>query len=167
MGIVPAFFGRTLGFGYVTATLLMLVVPAVSGFLGGGYLTSWFDRTTISRSYAVVAWMWGLDPILMALAPFWPVITFGRAVRGPAMVGSLVLSSDTGVHSFARPGPDTSRYIAVLFLVNGFARLLAPSATALVAGHLSHRMILFCGGLAMVVAGGLFRRADRIIGKSW
>jgi hypothetical protein len=165
MGIVPAFLGRDLLFGYVTATLLMHIVPAVCGFLGGGYLTSWFDRASISRSYAVVALLWALDPVLLALAPFWPVIAFGRAVHGPAMVGSMVLSSDTGVHSFARPGADTSRYMAVLFLVNGFARLLAPSATALVAGRLSNRAILFFGGLAVLAAGALFARADRKIGR--
>lgn len=164
MGIVPAFLGRSLGFGYVTATLLMHIVPAVSGFLGGGYLTSWFDRTSISRSYAVVAVLWALDPILLALAPLWPVIAFGRTVHGPAMVGSMVLSSDTGVHSFTRPGPDTSRYMAVMYLAIGFARLLAPSASALVAGRLSQRMILFCGGFAMLAAGSLFLWADRKIG---
>lgn len=161
MGIVPAFFARDLGFGYVQATLLIQIVPAVTGFLGGGRLTAWFDRTSIWRSFSVVALLWAVDPVLLAMAPYWPVIAFARIIHGPAMVGSLVLSIDTGVHAFARPGPDTSRYMAVVFMVNGLARFLAPTAAAMVAGHLSHRMILFCGGFAILTASAFFLRADR------
>ena len=62
MGIVPAFFARDLSFGYVRATLFLHIVPAVAGFLTGGRLAAWFDRTSIWRSYAVVALLWGLDP---------------------------------------------------------------------------------------------------------
>jgi len=161
LGIVPAVFARDLGYGYVQATLLIQIVPAVSGFLGGGRLTAWFDRTSIWRSFAVVALLWALDPVLLAMAPYWLVIAFARILHGPAMVGSLVLSIDTGVHAFARPGPDTSRYMALVFMVNGLARLLAPAASALSAGHLSHRIILFCGGCAMLAAAALFYYTDR------
>ena len=160
MGIVPAVFARDLGFGYVQATLLIQVVPAVTGFLFGGRLTAWFDRTSIWRSFAVVALLWALDPVVLAIAPYWPVIALARILHGPAMVGSLVLSIDTGVHAFARPGPDTTRYMAVVFMVNGLARFLAPAASALVAGHLSHRMILFCGGCVMLTASALFYHTD-------
>jgi len=161
MGIVPAVFGRDLGLGYVQTTLLMYVVPAVAGFVASGYLTSWFDRASIWRSFAVVAFLWAVDPVLLAIAPYWPVIAFARAIHGPAMVGSMVLMVDTGIHSFARPGPDTSRYMAMLFLVNGLARLLAPSVTAMASGHLSHRMILLIGGLTMWGSAALFLYAGR------
>lgn len=161
MGIVPAVFGRDLGLGYVETTLLMYIVPAVAGFVAAGYLTSWFDRTSIWRSFALVAFLWAVDPVLLAIAPYWPVIAFARAVHGPAMVGSMVLMVDTGIHSFARPGPDTSRYMAMLFMVNGLARLLAPSVTAMASGHLSHRMILLIGGLTMWGSAALFLYAGR------
>ncbi len=161
MGIVPAFFSRDLGYGYVQATILMQIVPAVTGFLFGGRLTAWFDRTSIWRSFGVVALLWAMDPVLLAIAPYWPVIVFARIIHGPAMVGSLVLAIDTGVHAFARPGPDTSRYMAVVFMVNGLARFLAPSAAALVSGHMSHRMILFCGGIVMLTSSALFFYRDR------
>ena len=160
MGIVPAFFARDLGFGYVQATLLIQIMPAVAGFVGGGKLTAWFDRTSIWRSFAVVAVLWAVDPVVLAIAPYWPLIVLARIIHGPAMVGSLVLSIDTGVHVFARPGPDTSRYMSMVFLVNGFGRLLAPSATAALSGHLSHRMILFLGGSMILLAGTLFYAYD-------
>ena len=69
--------------------------------MAGGYLTSWFDRTSIWRSFAVVAFLWAVDPVLLAIAPYWPVIAFARTIHGPAMVGSMVLMVDTGIHSFA------------------------------------------------------------------
>jgi uncharacterized protein YjeT (DUF2065 family) len=102
-----------------------------------------------------------LDPLLLAIAPYWPVIALGRIVHGPAMVGSLVLVIDTGVHAFAKPGPDTSRYVALVFIVNGFARFLAPAAAALLTAYLSHRMILFCGGSAIMAASACFYYTDR------
>lgn len=159
--IIPAFFARDLGFGYVGATLMISIVPAVTAFVGGGYLTAWFDRTTIWRSYAMVTLLWGLDPVLLAVAaPFaWPVLAAARMVHGPATVGSMVLNVDTGIHRFTRPGPDTSRYMSLLFFVNGCARLLAPSAAAVLAGQLSHRLILLYGGMAILTASGLFLAA--------
>src|SRR5262249_8029528 len=147
MGIVPAFFARDLGFRYTQATLLIHVVPAITGFLAGGRFTAWFDRTSVWRSYSLVTLLWGLDPLLLSIAPFfWPALVVARISRGPAIVGSMVIAVFTGVHSFAQPGPDTSRYMAVLFFANGLARLIAPVAAALLSGYLSHRMILACGG---------------------
>jgi hypothetical protein len=157
MGIVPAFFAHDLGFGYVQATLLIHIVPAVTGFLAGGRLTAWFDRTTIWRSYAVTALLWGLDPLLLTMAPLSHVaLVAARISRGPATVGSLVLAVYTGVHRFARPGPDTSCYMSALFLVNGLSRFLAPTAAALLVGHMSHRAILFCGSMGVLSASALF-----------
>lgn len=160
-GIVPAYFARDLGLGYLQATLLIHVVPAVTGFLAGGRLTAWFDRTSIWRSYAVVALMWGLDPVLLALGgSIWPIVALARIVRGPSTVGSMVLAYYTGVHSFAEAGPETSCYMAAFVLVNGMARLIFPTAAALAAGHISHRMILLAGGMAVLAAAGLFLASD-------
>jgi MFS family permease len=161
-GIVPAFFARDLGYGYIQATMFIHVLPATVGFLAGGRLSSWFDKTSVWRSYALVALLWGLDPLLLAIAPFsWPVLALARIVRGPATVGSIVLAYYTGVHFFARPGRDTSCYMAAFVLVNGLARLVAPSATAVLASHLSHRMILFCGAAGVLTASALFLYAGR------
>ncbi len=160
-GIVPAFFATDLGYGYVRTTLLIHIVPAITAFLIGGRLTAWFDRTSVWRSYAFVALLWGLDPMLLALMPFaWPVVWVARMIRGPATVGSIVLAYYTGVHSFSRPGPGTSFYMTAFILVNGLARLIAPTATALVSGHMSHRTILFCGALGVLAASACFRLCE-------
>jgi hypothetical protein len=160
-GIVPAFFTRDLGFGYVESALFLQIVPSTTAFLLGGRLTAWFDRTSIWRSYAVVGLLWGLDPILLAIAPGWPVVAMARFAAGPAHVGSAVLHDYTGIHAFARPGPDTSYYTGTLFFFNGLARSIAPSLTAMSVGHLSYRAILLIGGLAVLTAGALFRLNDR------
>ena len=160
-GILPAFFARDMGLGYVQATLLLHVIPNLTAFLFGGRLTSWFDRTSVWRSYAFVTLMWGIDPVLLAVAPhFWPSVIAARIARGPATVGSMVICFFTGVHSFARPGGDTSRYMAALFLVNGFARLLAPVAAAFLLAYLSRREMLFYGGVGVLVASAMFMWSD-------
>ena len=166
VGIVPPFFARDLGFGYVEATLFIQVVPAVAGFLLGGRLAAWFDRTSVWRSYGAVGLLWGLDPVLLALFPIWPVIALARTLAGPAQVGSAVLHNYTAVHAFAKPGPDTSYYMGTLFFFNGVARLLAPSATALAVGFMSHREILLGGGLCVLASGILFRLCERGEGRA-
>src|SRR5262249_48605966 len=107
MGIVPSYFGRDLAFGYFQATLFIHIIPSISGFLAGGRFTAWFDRTTIWRAYSAVMFLWGADPVLLAAAPWaLPIVALARIFRGPATVGSMVLAVYTGVHRFARPGPD-------------------------------------------------------------
>src|SRR3984893_16174798 len=72
-GVVPAFFARDLGMGYVQATTLIHVAPNLTAFLSGGFLTSWFEGASVSRSYALVTCLWGLDPVIVAAIPFfWP-----------------------------------------------------------------------------------------------
>jgi MFS family permease len=160
-GIVPAFLARDLGLGYLQATLLLHIIPNVTAFLAGGRLTAWFDRVTVWRSYSFVTLMWGLDPVLLAAAPsFWPAVIAARVMRGPATVGSMVLAFFTGVHSFARPGRNTSRYMAALFLVNGTARLLAPTCAPILLAYWTRRSILLAGGLGVLAASALFRWND-------
>jgi MFS family permease len=156
MGIVAPFFAKDLGFDYVYATLLIHIVPAITGFLFGGKLTAWFDRTSVWRSYSVVFFLWGLDPVLLALFPhLLPALVLARISRGPATLGGMVLTVYTAVHRFARPGAETSCYMAVLFFVNGIARVAAPGAAALLTGVLPHRTILFLGGVSVLSASAL------------
>jgi MFS family permease len=161
VGILPPFFARDLGFGYVETTLFLQVIPAVTAFLLGGRLAAWFDRTSVWRPYGAVGILWGLDPVLLAIAPILPIIAVARGIAGPATVGSAVLHNYTAIHAFAKPGPDTSYYMGTLFFFNGVARLLAPSATAVAVGFMSHRAILLTGGLCVMAAGILFRLYDR------
>jgi hypothetical protein len=161
-GVVPAFFARDIGLGYVQATLLLHVIPNVTAFLSGGYLTAWFERASVWRSYSVVTLLWGLDPCILATASFgWPALIFARVLRGPATLGSMVIAFFTGVHSFARPGGDTSRYMAAHFLITGIARLTAPTAAALALAYLSRRSMMLYGGLGIIVSSVMFRWQDR------
>jgi hypothetical protein len=156
-GIVPAFLARDLNLGYVQATLLLHIIPNVTAFLAGGRLAAWFDRVSVWRSYSFITLMWGLDPVLLAAAPsFWPTVIAARIARGPATLGSMVLTFFTGVHAFARPGRNTSRYMAALFLVNGFARLFAPACAAIMLAYWSRRSILLVGGMGVLASSALF-----------
>jgi hypothetical protein len=161
-GVVPAFFARDLGLGYVQATMLIHVIPNLTAFLSGGFLTSWFESESVWRSYALVTCLWGLDPVILATASFfWPALIFARILRGPATLGSMVIAFFTGVHSFALPGADTSRYMAAQLLVNGIARLLAPAAAAFALGYLSRRSIILYGGLGVLASSVMFWWNDR------
>jgi len=168
MGLIPAFFSRDLGFGYVRSTLLIHIVPAIVAFMVGGRISSWFDRTTVWRSYSLITFFWGLDPLLLAIAPTaWPVVMLARISRGCATVGSLVLAYFTGIHAFARPGRETSCYMGALLFMNGVARLIAPAITAAMTGHLSNRMILFYGGVGVLAASLMFLRSDTGHAEEW
>lgn len=161
-GVIPAFFARDLHFGYLQTALLIHVIPSIAAFLSGGFLSTWFERTSIWRSFALVTLLWGLDPVIVASAPFsWPMLILARSLRGPATLGSMVLSFFTGVHSFARPGGNTSRYMAVQLLVNGVARLAAPLVAAFALAYLSRRSIIFYGGLGIIGASALFISPDK------
>ena len=156
-GVVPAFFARDMNLGYVQATLLIHIIPNLTAFLSGGYLTAWFERTSIWRSYAVVTFLWGLDPFILAIASaFLPAVIAARMARGPATLGSMVISFFTGVHSFAQPGGATTRYMSALFLVTGIARLTAPATAAFALSYLSRQSIIFYGSLAILASSALF-----------
>ncbi len=161
-GVVPAFFARDMGLGYVQATLLIHVIPNLTAFASGGRLTAWFEQTSVWRSYAFVTLLWGIDPFILSVAYFvWPAVIFARMARGPATLGSMVIAFFTGVHSFARPGPDTSRYMTSLFLVTAMARLTAPTLAAFLLAYLSRRSIILYGALGILVSSALFWWNDR------
>jgi hypothetical protein len=160
-GVIPAFFARDLHMGYLQTAVLIHVIPSLAAFLSGGLFSSWFDRTSIWRSFSVVTLLWGLDPIIVAAAPWtMPSLVMARCLRGPATLGSMVISFFTGVHSFARPGANTSRYMAAQFLVNGIARLVAPTTAAIALAYWSRRSIILYGGLGILVASVWFWAAD-------
>jgi hypothetical protein len=60
------------------------------------------------------------------------------------------------VNHFAKPGGDTTRYLGVMFFVNGWARLLAPTAGALLLqGNCSLGAIFGIGGLLVLISSWL------------
>lgn len=161
-GVMPSYFARDLHLGYVQTTLLIHVVPNLTAFFAGGFLTSWFERTSVWRSYALVTLLWGLDPLLIATVGFfWPALIVARSLRGPATLGSMVIAFFTGVHSFARPGSDTSRYMSAQFLVNGVARLVAPVAAGFALALLTRRSIILYGSLGVLASSAMFWWQER------
>jgi len=161
MGTVAPYFARSLGYGYLKATLFIHIVPAVAAFIAAGRLTAWFDRTSIWIAYSAVMLLWGLDPVLLAAgALWWPLLLAARISRGPGTVGGMVLTVYTGVHRFAPPGPYTSCYTSALYFVNAIARLASPIAAALLSSRLSHPQILLMGGSAVLLASALFLHTE-------
>lgn len=161
-GVIPAFLAHDLGLGYVQTTLLIHVIPNVTAFLAGGHMTAWFERTSVWRSYALVTLFWGLDPFIIATGyAFLPALILARSLRGPATLGSMVIAFFTGVHSFSRPGVETSRYMAAQFLITGAARLLAPIAAAYATVYLSRRSIILYGSLTILVSSVMFWWQDK------
>src|SRR5215471_579390 len=161
-GVVPAFFSHNMSLGYVQSTLLIHIIPNLAAFLSGGRLTAWFETATIWRSYALVTLLWGLDPLILSIAgASLTLVVCGRIARGPATLGSMVIAFFTGVHSFAKPGGNTTRYMAAFFLVNGVARLVAPSAAAFALTFLSRQSILLYGALAIIVSSAMFWWNDK------
>ena len=51
--------------------------------------------------------------------------------------------------------------MAAFFLVNGVARLVAPSAAAFAGAFLSRQSILLCGGLGIILSSVMFWWNDR------
>jgi hypothetical protein len=161
-GVVPALFSHNMGLGYVQSTLLIHIIPNLAAFLSGGRLAAWFEHATIWRSYALVTLLWGLDPIILAIAGSSLIlVVLGRIARGPATLGSMVIAFFTGVHSFAPPGGDTTRYMSAFFLVNGVARLAAPCAAAFAVTFASRQSVLLWGGLAIMLSSLMFWWNDR------
>jgi hypothetical protein len=70
--------------------------------------------------------------------------------------GSWILWWQIGVNHFAKPGGDTTRYLGVMFFVNGWARLLAPTAGALMLqGNCPLGAIFGIGGLLVLMSSWL------------
>jgi hypothetical protein len=137
---VPVLFSRRLQLSYLASTFLISTLPTLLAILCTGHLGRWMDRVNSWKAWALIRLGWGLDPLLLAgacglagLHSIWPVIpaVCGRISRGSVSGGSWILWWQVGVNHFAKPGGDTTRYLGLMFFVNGFARLLGPTVGAL------------------------------------
>jgi hypothetical protein len=164
--ILRAYFSTELHLDYVECALLMDVVPSVCSVLTVARLGAWLDRTNPLRAWAAIRVAWGLDPILLALAPIWPSAALPTAVgarilRGGVMNGSWLLWWQLGTNYFALRRELTSVYMGLHISLNGVQRILAPALGACLAALTSRREVLIIGGLLVIASAVLaWRQAE-------
>jgi hypothetical protein len=154
---IPASLTKDHGCGYLVTAVLLHVLPATVQWLTVSPLCKWFDRVNTWRSWSVVRLGWGLDPICLALAIFvapiaLPLVVLGRILRGSTMGGSWVLWWQTGIHQFAPPGEDTTRYMSLQVFINGLLRLIAPLTGMLMLQFGSRAAPLLLGGSIVLIS---------------
>jgi hypothetical protein len=119
----------------------------------------------------LVAWTfiriaWGLDPLLLALAPAAPagslaIVSAARISGGGVMNGSWILGWQFATNYFARRQELISIYMGCYLNVTGVKRLLGPSLGGLLVGLLTRRGVLFVGGFFVMVSAYLaWRHAE-------
>lgn len=156
VAVIPAFLSREFGYSYTTIALFVHIIPSICSFLSIVELGRWFDRVSLWKAWAAIRIGWGLDPLLLALAPLVPypvfAILMARFSRGVVMGGSWILWWQIGINSIAVSSGDTSRYMGVLIFMNGIIRLIAPPLGALIIYHGSYEMLFIIGGLGVLVS---------------
>ncbi len=171
--ILRAYFSHELGLNYTQTVLLADVIPSVCSVLTIHRLGSWLDRTNPLRAWAAIRFTWGLDPIILALAPAFPVpavaaAAVARLLRGSVMGGSWILWWQLGTNYFARRRELTSAYMGLHISLNGAQRVCGPPLGAILGGLLSRRAVLLVGGL-LVLCSALHAwrqaRAEKVDGR--
>jgi MFS family permease len=164
--IVRAYFANEFGLNYTQCVMLVDVLPSACSVLTVRRLGAWFDRTNPLIAWAAIRVAWGLDPLLLALAPAWPagalwIAALGRASRGSVMNGSWILGWQLATNYFASLRELTSVYMGCYLTVTGVQRLVGPPLGALMADLLSRREALSIGGfLVMLSALHAWRQAE-------
>jgi Major Facilitator Superfamily len=164
--IVRAYFATEFGLNYTQCVMLVDVLPNACSVLTVRSLGAWFDRTNPLVAWAAIRVAWGLDPLLLALAPSWPagslgIAALGRMARGSVMNGSWILGWQLATNYFARRRELTSVYMGCYLTVTGVQRLVGPPLGALMADLMSRREALFIGGfLVMLSALHAWRQAE-------
>jgi hypothetical protein len=164
---IPVLFSRRLQLSYLASLFFISTLPTLLAIVCTGQLGRWLDRINIWKAWTWIRLGWGLDALLLAAASclagcpaIWPLIpaVCGRISRGSVSGGSWILWWQVGVNHFAKPGGDTTRYLGMMFFVNGWARLLAPAAGALLLqAHCPLGAIFGAGGLLVLLSSWLSR----------
>jgi UMF1 family MFS transporter len=138
------------------ATFFMLATgPAVLGSLGAGWAV---DRFGPRRVFTITAWSWVVCPILIALAPWRPVLYGTGAIIG-ILLGSLWTTTRPFLLSLIPPGRE-GRAFGLYAMSNRAAAVLGPQIwgiTVLLGSSLGpDRYRLAIVVLALVAATGAF-----------
>jgi MFS family permease len=155
--IVRAYFSNEFGLNYTQCVALVDILPSVCSVLTVRRLGAWFDRTNPLVAWAVIRVAWGLDPLLLALAPSWPagalvIATVARVSRGSVMNASWILGWQLATNYFAMRRELTSVYMGSYLTVTGVQRLVGPPLGALMLSLVTRRDVLALGGFMVIVS---------------
>jgi MFS family permease len=161
--IVRAFLSTELHFNYTQCVFIADVLPSTFSLVTTPRLGAWLDRTNPLFAWSLIRLGWGIDPLLLALSPFWPagamaIAATARLIRGSVMNGSYILWWELGGNYFATRRELTSVYVGASFSVNGVQRMVGPPLGAYLGSALSRRSVLVIGGLMVLLAAYLARR---------
>jgi hypothetical protein len=161
--IVRAFLSVELHFSYTHCVVIADVLPSTFSLATTPRLGAWLDRTNPLIAWSRIRLGWGIDPLLLALAPIWPaaaraIAATARLIRGGVMNGSYILWWELGGNYFATRRELTSVYVGASFSVNGVTRMVGPPLGAHLGTALSRRAVLIIGGLMVLLSAYLARR---------
>jgi len=159
VSFIPVFLVKELDYGYTASSLFTHIIPSLVAFAMTGIIGRWIDTVSTWKAWAVIRLGWGLDPLILAATPIVMLVfppaavllpLFGRLIRGSVMGGSWILWWQIAVNHFAPPGGDTTRYMGIIFFMNGTARLLAPLAGAALLQIGSVQLLFVIGGVMIL-----------------
>jgi Major Facilitator Superfamily len=171
--IIRAYFSKDLHLNYRQCVVLVDVLPSICSVLTLRHLGAWIDRNNPLIAWAVIRISWGLDPLLLALAPAWPAEALGIAVvarifRGMVMNGSWILWWQLGTNYFAGRTELTPVYVGLHISLNGVQRICGPPLGAGLSSFLPRRGILAIGAFLVLIAAYLAwrqARAEKVDGQ--
>ena len=161
--IVRPFLSTELHFNYTQVVFIADVLPSTFSLATTPRLGAWLDRTNPLIAWSLIRLGWGIDPLMLALSPFWPagsmaIAATARMFRGGVMNGSYILWWELSGNYFATRRELTSVYVGASFSVNGVQRMVGPPLGAYLGSALSRRSVLVIGGLLVLLAAYLARR---------
>jgi Major Facilitator Superfamily len=171
--LVRSYLAKDMGLNYTQCVVLADVLPSLVSVLTLERLGAWLDRTNPLLAWAAIRASWGIDPLLLAVAPFWPtgailIAAVARVFRGGVMNGSWVLWWQLGSNYFTRRKDMTSVYNGLLFSLNGVQRIGAPTLGAYVGAAFSRREVLVVGGCLVLLSSlyaWLQARSEKVDGR--
>jgi MFS family permease len=161
--VVQPFLSTELHFNYTQCVFIADVLPSIFSLATTARLGAWLDRTNPLIAWSRIRLGWGIDPLLLALSPFWPagamaIAATARLFRGGLMNGSYILWWELGGNYFATRRELTSVYNGASFSVNGVQRMVGSPLGAYLGSVLSRRSVLVIGGLLVLLAAYLAHR---------
>jgi hypothetical protein len=158
--LVRAFFASDLHLNYTQCVVTADVLPGLCSVLTLHRLGAWLDRTNPLLAWAAIRLGWGIDALMLAIAPAslpgsLLIGAAARSVRGFVMNGSWILWWQLGTNYFASRRDLTSVYNGLHIGLNGVQRICAPPIGAGLSSVMSRHEALAIGGFFVIVSAYL------------